>query len=66
MANSLEFSTCGHPIEHRYDDYGCDATEYRDLLAEEYSEYIESISAEPDYDDMVEEYERTHPTEAPR
>lgn len=54
MANSLEFSTCGHPIEHRFDDYGCDATEYRDRLAEEYAEYIESTFAEPTLDDMIE------------
>jgi hypothetical protein len=59
MANSLEFSRLGDPIEHRFDDYGCDFKEYRDLMADQYAEYIESISAEPDYVDMVEEYERT-------
>ncbi len=54
MANSLEFSTCGDPIEHRFDDYGSDIKEYRDIAAEHYSDWIEQVSAEPDLLDMIE------------
>lgn len=54
MANSLEFAICGHPIENRFDDYGADFKEYRDLAAEQYAEYIESTFAEPTLEDMIE------------
>lgn len=54
MANSLEFAPSGHPIEDRFDDYGCDSSFTRDLSAEQYAEYIESSFAEPTLDDMIE------------